>query len=173
MRRTFSMLPALVLSLLAAALTPAGAQYPSDVTRGVAAALGAQGRILWVDGTANLFRPRRVNGVDTLVPYTTTPEGVADIVRHAKAAHINTLVIDVKPLSGQVLYASKIAPRLREWKGKPVAEFDVLAAFIAEGHKAGIQVDACVNILSEGHKYYSVGLAYQRPEWQSVVYTAD
>ncbi len=59
------------------------------------------------------------------------------------------------------------------WRGHPVPDFDVLAAFIEEGHKAGLQIDACINTLSEGHKYFSAGLAYQHPDWQSVVYTID
>src|SRR5204862_8040445 len=93
--------------------------------------------------------------------------------RRWKAAHINTLVIDGKPLSGQVLYNSRVAPRMEEWKGRAVPDFDVLAAFVEEGHKAGLQVDACINVLSEGHKYFNTGPAYEHPDWQSVVYTVD
>src|SRR5262249_41218094 len=94
-------------------------------------------------------------------------------VRKCRAAHVNTIVVDVKPLSGQVLYNSKVAPRMKEWRGRPVPDFDLLLAFVEEGHKAGLQVDACINVLSEGHKYYSVGPAYEHPEWQSIVYTVD
>src|SRR5262249_20915879 len=85
----------------------------------------------------------------------------------------NTLVVDVKPLSGLTLYNSKVAPRMREWKGRKLPDFDVLAAFVEEGHKAGLQVNACVNVLSEGHKLFKVGLAYDHPDWQSLVYTVD
>ncbi|HZT43071.1 MAG TPA: alpha amylase family protein [Chthonomonadaceae bacterium] len=152
---------------------PAGAQSITDMGRGVTAAMGTQGRLIWVDGTANIFRTVKVNGKDTIVDYTTTPQGVAEIVRRCKEAHINTLVVDVKPLSGQVLYNSRVAPHMRSWKGHSVPDFDVLAAFVAEGHKAGLQVDASINVLSEGHKYFSVGPAYEHPDWQSVVYTVD
>ena len=72
-----------------------------------------------------------------------------------------------------MLYNSKLAPHMREWQGHPVPDFDILAAFVDEGHKAGLQVDASINVLSEGHKYYSVGPAYQHPDWQSIVYTVD
>ncbi len=149
------------------------AQSSPQIARSVSAGLGAQGRIMWVDGTANLVRTVTQDGQTVTIDYTTTREGVADVVRKCKAAHINTLVIDVKPLSGQTLYASKVAPRMREWKGRKVPDFDVLAAFVEEGHKAGLQVDASINVLSEGHKYFSVGPAYEHTDWQSIVYTLD
>lgn len=152
---------------------PAGAQSLPNLARGVSSALGGQGRLMWIDGTANVTRTVMINGAATVRDYTTTPEGVADVVRKCKAAHINTLIVDVKPASGQVLYRSRIAPRLKVWKGHPVPDFDVLAAFITEGHKAGLQVDASINVLSDGHKFFRTGLAYTHPEWQSLFYTLD
>ena len=143
------------------------------MSRSVAAALGSQGRLMWIDGTANLTRTVKRNGQSVVIDYTTTLEGVKDVVAKCKAAHVNTLVVDVKPLSGQVLFRSKVAPILREWKGRPLPDFDVLAAFIEEGHKAGLQVDACINILSEGHKLFKTGPAYDHLAWQSIVYTLD
>lgn len=164
----------LALSLLVTIALPAAAQRNvPDLTGGLSAVIGAQGRLMWIDGSANVTRKVKVNGVDTIQDFTTTQEGVAEIVRKCKAARVNTLVIDVKPLSGQVLYNSKIAPHMRLWKGRPVPDFDVLAAFVSEGHKAGLRVDACINTLSEGHKYFQVGPAYQHPDWQSQVYTVD
>ncbi len=152
---------------------PVYAQSRSRVTRRVTALMGLQGRVLWIDGTANLTRTVDVNGHPTVENYTTTQSGVDSIVRHCVAAHINTIVVDVKPISGQVLYNSSIAPHLTEWQGRAVPNFDILAAFIAAGHKAGLQVDANINLLSEGHKYYGIGPAYQHPTWQSIVYSLD
>ena len=166
-------LSVLLASLLPVCALPALAQRPPEVAGSVSAALGMQGRLMWIDGTANLVRKVKNNGATVVVDYSTTREGVAEIVRRCKAAHINTLVVDVKPLSGQVLYNSKIAPRMREWRGRRVPEFDVLAAFIEEGHKAGLQVDAAINTLSEGHKYFKVGPAYEKTDWQSLVYTVE
>ncbi len=164
-----------LLSLLASQTVTAGAQRGPELTRSLSATLGAQGRLMWVDGSANVFRTvtNSQTGAKTTVDYTTTRAGVAEIVRHCKAARINTLVVDVKPLGGQVLYNSQIAPRMRVWKGRALPDFDTLAAFVEEGHRAGLKVDACVNILSEGHKYFASGPAYQHPDWQSVVYTVD
>ncbi len=152
---------------------PIFAQTDPEVTRGVSAALGLQGRLMWVDGSANVFRKVTHNGITSQEDYTTTRAGVEDIVRHCKAAHFNTIVVDVKPLSGEVLYNSKIAPRKKIWKGRKLPDFDVLAAFVEIGHREGLKIDACINTLSEGHKYFSVGPAYQHPDWQSIVYTVD
>lgn len=173
MPRNPSLIPFIFLYIFIQSVVPASAQSDPEVTRGVSAALGLQGRLMWVDGSANVTRKIMKNGVITLIDYTTTRAGVEDIVRHCKAAHINTIVVDIKPLSGEVLYNSKIAPRMRLWKGRRLPDFDVLAAFVAAGHREGLKIDACINTLSEGHKLFGVGPAYQHPEWQSVVYTVD
>lgn len=152
---------------------PLSAQRAPNLARTLSTAMGAEGRLLWIDATANFWRKKKVNGLDELLPYTITREGITEIVRNAKLAHINTLVVDVKPLVGQVIFPSQIAPRLRSWQGRPVPEIDILQAFVEEGHKAGLRVHASLNILSEGHKYYKVGLAYERPDWQSIVYTVN
>lgn len=131
-----------------------------DFARSLNPFIGLQGRVLWVDATANLDR-------------ITTREGVADIVARAKKANITTLVVDVKPISGHVLFTSKIAEPLVEWRGKTYPRFDVLAAFIEEGHRAGIEIAASLNVFSEGHKHHKIGLAYKKTEWQSVTYLVD
>ncbi len=83
------------------------AQGLPDLARNANLAMGAQGRLMWVDGTANVTRTKVENGQTRVVDYTTTREGVAEIVRRCKAAHINTIVVDVKPLSGQVLVSEQ------------------------------------------------------------------
>ena len=139
----------------------AGAQGRTpDFGRALTANLGFQGRVMWIDATANIDR-------------ITNSEGVRDIVAHCKKANLTTMVVDVKPVVGQVLYNSKLADHLRLWKGKTYPDFDVLAAFVDEGHKAGMEVAASFNVFSEGHKYFSTGLAYRKPEWQSITYYVD
>ncbi len=140
---------------------PALAQTKApDIARALSADLMLQGRVMWVDATANLDR-------------ITTREGVRDIVIRCKQARLTTIVVDVKPVVGKVLYNSHIAEHLTEWKGKKYPDFDVLAAFLEEGHTQGLEIAASVNVFSEGHKYYAVGPAYQRKEWQSVAYNVD
>ncbi len=126
----------------------------------LSADLSVQGRIIWIDGSANIDR-------------FTTREGVNDIVAHCKKARFSTIVVDVKPVVGQVLFNSKIAEHLRAWKGKTYPDFDVLAAFVDEGHKAGMEVAASFNVFAEGHKYFNIGLAYKNKEWQSVAYNVE
>lgn len=119
---------------------------------------GLQARVLWLDATANLDR-------------ITTREGVCDIVQRARDAGLTTIVVDVKPVSGHVLFPSALAPRLREWRGKAYPEFDVLAAFLEEGRQAGLEIAASINVFSDGHKLFQTGPAYERPDWQSMAVT--
>ncbi len=145
-----------------ASTTPAIAQGRTpDFSRSLTINLGFQGRVLWVDATANLDK-------------ITNTEGVRNLVAHAKKANITTIVLDVKPVSGEVLYASKLAKPLLQWRGKSYPQFDSLAAFIPECRKAGIEIYASLNILSEGHKYFDVGLVYnEKRDWQSITYVVD
>src|SRR5262249_34854394 len=95
------------------------------------------------------------------------------IVSRCKKAGFSMIVVDVKPVVGQVLYNSKLAEHLRVWKAKTYPDFDTLAAFIDEGHKAGLEIAASVNVFSEGHKYFSSGLAYKNRDWQSIAFNVD
>ncbi len=122
---------------------------------------GLQGRVIWFDAEANLWE-------------LSTRSGVADVVARCKAANINTIVVDVKPLSGLVLYASAIAPRLREFEGRSYPPgYDLLQTVIEEGHKAGIAVHAAINVFSEGSQKLDAGPALTHPDWQCVGYELD
>lgn len=115
-------------------------------------------QLMWVDATAN------ANTVNT-------DEKVREIVERCKAAHVNGIVVDVKPLSGEVLYDSKYAPRMTEWRGVPYPrDFDVMASFLRHGREAGIPIYASANIFSEGHKSFNTGPAYRNKEWQATAY---
>jgi uncharacterized lipoprotein YddW (UPF0748 family) len=149
-----------ILSLLLLTASVHGQTRTPDFARSLSINLGLQGRVMWIEATANLDR-------------IMTREGVQDIVARCKKANFTTIVVDVKPLSGQVIYNSKIAEHLRQWKGKSYPDFDVLAAFVEEGHRAGLEIAASFNVFCEGHKFYKVGLGYRRPEWQSVSYMVD
>ncbi|MEP6754709.1 MAG: hypothetical protein ABJA67_04340, partial [Chthonomonadales bacterium] len=151
---------ALLLAAFSFGNRPTLAQNAQSIGRTLTNNLGLQGRIMWVDATANIDR-------------VTNIEGVRDIVAHCKKANLNTIVVDVKPVVGQVMYQSAIADHLTTWKGKTYPAFDTLAAFIEEGHKAGIDICASINVFSEGHKYYSTGLAYKKQEWQSTTFMVD
>ena len=127
----------------------------------IAAAGGLEGRVLWCDGESNLW------ALDTR-------EKVADLADRCKEVNINVIVVDVKPLSGMVLYKSRMAPRLTEWRGRPYAQdFDLLQAAVEEGHRVGIEVYAAINVFSEGRVNGPSGAAAAHPEWQCVKYEVD
>jgi hypothetical protein len=120
-----------------------------------------QARILWCDAEANCQR-------------MADRAGVAQIVRKARGARISTIVVDVKPLIGEVLYKSRIAPRLSGVKGFVYPpEFDLLKAMIDEGHAAGMEIHANINVFSEGHRQFVQGPGFARPDWQVVIQEAD
>src|SRR5450756_2574079 len=79
--------------------------FAGSVAGSLARQQGAQGRVMWFDAEANLEA-------------LSTRAGVADMIAKCKAANINTVIVDVKPLAGLVLYKSKIAPRLTSFEGK-------------------------------------------------------
>ena len=123
--------------------------------------LGVQARIMWLDAEANLWQ-------------LSTREGVAETVKQCKAANINTIIVDVKPLSGMVLYRSSIAPRLTDFGGKPYPKnYDLLRTVVEEGHKAGIRVHAAINVFSEGSQTQNGGPAYKHTDWQCVRYSME
>lgn len=148
-----------LLALLAPVwlLSVAWAQNQSFLlTQEVAKRLRLRAHVLWVDSTANL---RVLN----------SREGIASLVRKAKEAHIHTIVLDVKAISGEVIYLSQIAPRLRQWGGVSLPEeLDVLAEVIREANQVGIEVYASFNTFTEGHRAVGRGHAYERPEWRCV-----
>lgn len=118
-------------------------------------------RLLWCDAEANCHR-------------LSTRADVSRILEKAKRAGIDTIIVDVKPLSGEVLYLSEYAPRLGEVNGKQYPEsFDLPATAIEEGRSRGIEVHAAINVFSEGHREWGRGPAYQHPEWQVISYEAD
>ena len=155
----------LIVGALAALL---GACAPSSST--------ADGpRFLWVDAAANF--PSYGNDADS----------IATECRRIAEMGITDIVVDVRPTSGDVLFASKVAPELKRvpaWVGagwgfrERTADFDYLRAFIDAGHAAGLRVHAGVNVMVGGWRAPGIehGMVYDRPErqeWCSVDYRAD
>lgn len=117
-----------------------------------------QARIMWIDATANLDRYN-------------TEDKIVQLVRKIKDSGFNMIVLDIKPISGQVIYNSKLAPKLTEWKGKTMdAAFDPLAIFVREAKADGIPLHVSLNAFSEGHRMFLVGPGYARPDQQTVLY---
>lgn len=137
-----------------------GATASSELNR-MCRAKHLQGRVIWFDAEANLRE-------------LSTRKGVAETVRKCRSARINTIIVDVKPLSGLTLYNSKIAPKLVSSEGKAYPRgYDLLKTVVSEGHKAGIAVHAAINVFSEGSQKVSGGPALRHKDWQCVQYDMD
>jgi hypothetical protein len=119
-----------------------------------------QARIMWIDATANIERYN-------------TEEKVVALVKTLKDVGFNTLVLDVKPISGQVIYKSQFAPKLTEWRGRLLpAEFDPLMIFVREARKDGITLCVSLNAFSEGHQLLKAGPGFEEKmaKWQTTLY---
>lgn len=145
------------IALLLAILSAFSQSLPPSVA--LTRQLGLEGRVMWVDGTANLF-------------WLIDRDKIRDFVHKCKTVGINTIVLDVKPISGHVLYHSQIAPKLTEWRGIRVPpDMDILQVFLEEAHAVDLEVHANINVLSEGHKMFQAGPAYENVDWQMVAYS--
>lgn len=110
--------------------------------------------LMWIDAEANY---RRFCNADSIDYY----------MKKIASLGFTHAVVDVRPISGYVLYNSRLAPKV---KGAPT-HFDYLAKFIETGHKYGLKVLASMNVFCAGHNYHNDGVIYtQHPEWASVVY---
>jgi hypothetical protein len=117
-----------------------------------------QARIIWIDATANIDRYNN-------------PEKIVYLVHQIKSVGFNTIVFDIKPISGQVVYKSSIAPKLGEWRGQTLpADFDPLTYFVREAKANGISLFVSMNAFSEGHRMFQVGPGYDKKDWQTVLY---
>lgn len=98
--------------------------------------------------------------------------GIKKIIKTCRENGMDGIILDVKPLLGEVLYSSKVAPRLKEWKGTRIDEkLDILKVLVEAGHQSGLKVMVSGNVLAEGHGIYKKGLAYSsHPDWASWIY---
>lgn len=122
-----------------------------------------QKNLLYFDATANY---KRFANKDSIIYY----------LQKSKEVGVTDVIVDVKPISGEVLYPSKIAPVMKEWRGyAKTGNFDLLETFITEGHKLGLTVHVSVNIFSGGHNAFKRGIVFsdkKKSKWQSLNYTA-
>ncbi len=108
-------------------------------------------------------------------------ESLAALLDRCQEASVDIVVLEVKPVSGYVLYSSSVAPRMLEWKGArqdPV--YDPLLAACEEAHKRGLYLFAGVNLFAEGHRgipglvepHGTVFDFSDRRDWQCIEYLA-
>lgn len=115
--------------------------------------------LMWIDGEANF---RRFSNTDSIDFY---------VARCARLGFTD-LVVDVRPITGEVFFHTPYAPMMTEWQGYKRPDFDYLGHFITEAHKHGMRVQASMNCFVAGHNFFDRGIIYSsHPEWASVVYS--
>lgn len=86
-------------------------------------------------------------------------EAVREFVAKCKRAHIDTIVMDIKGMSGEIYWKSKKFPQAI---ARGYESFDVLEHLTREAHAQGIKVDAWLVDFAEGER----GAAFrEHPEW--------
>ena len=116
--------------------------------------------LMWIDATANI---ERFNNKDTIDFY----------LQKIKKLGFTDIVVDIRPISGYVLYDSEYAPKLIELHGKPIVyTFDYLGYYMEEAHKIGLKVQASMNTFVAGHNFVDKGIIYEqgKSDWASIVY---
>lgn len=121
----------------------------------------AKPALMWFDATANFER-------------FSYPDSISFYLKKIKALGFTHAIVDVRPISGEVLYKSAYAPEMKEWHGFERNNFDYLGCFVNEGHKLGLKIMASLNVFVAGHNYFDRGIIYSNhPEWASVVYNPE
>ena len=119
--------------------------------------------LMWFDAEANFARFSVPDSIDFYL------EKIHDLgFTHA--------VVDLRPISGEVLYPSAYASQLTKDRDGFVRDgnFDFLGHFIRKAHSLGMEVHASLNVFVAGHNFFDRGPVYdQHPEWASIVYTPN
>ena len=146
---------ALLSVLLITALGGCKSTTPQTADKNVKPAL------MWFDAEANFER-------------FSYPDSIDYYLTKIKSLGFTHAVVDVRPITGEVLFDTEFAPKMREWQGYERKDFDYLGHFIKKAHELGIEVHASLNVFVAGHNYFDRGLVYStHPEWASVVYTPE
>lgn len=119
-----------------------------------------QQKLLWIDGEANFTR-------------MSYPDSIAHYIKLAKKTGFTGIVLDVKPITGEVLFRSTTAPMMKEWQGFTRTDsMDFLHTCITIAHAHGMKLYAALNIFVAGHNFFDRGLVYSgKAAWQSINYT--
>lgn len=114
-------------------------------------------RYLWIEGSANFLR------------FADNRDNITRDLKKVKDVGFTDIVLDVRPAMGDVLFRTdkcEQVKRLPGWLGKEYGMYtrkqtwDYLQAFIDEGHKLGLRVNA-------GFNTFVGGWIYDKKEWGS------
>ncbi|MBQ8501939.1 MAG: family 10 glycosylhydrolase [Bacteroides sp.] len=137
----------------------------------------AKPRYVWIDAGGNFE------------DYANSQENIKADLQKVKDAGFTEIVVDVRPTLGDVLFKSSVADPLQKmdvWSSAGyvwvvrTATFDYLQAFIDEGHKLGLKVNASINTFVGGYLcpygLGSTGMLYRdgdKKEWATVINHAN
>ena len=102
---------------------------------------------MWFDAEANFGRFNQKDSIDFYL-------------EKIKSLGFTHAVVDVRPITGEVLFESAYAPKMEEWNGAKAGDFDYLGHFIEKGHELGLEIHASLNVFCAGHNYFDRGLVY-------------
>ncbi|MFV0268716.1 MAG: S-layer protein, partial [Draconibacterium sp.] len=109
--------------------------------------------LMWFDAEANFER-------------FSYPDSIDFYLEKIKSIGFTDAVVDIRPITGEVLYKSDYAPQMKEWDGFERPDFDYLGYFIKKAHELGIRVQVSMNTFVGGHNFFDRGQVYtDHPEW--------
>ena len=112
--------------------------------------------LLWIDASANFSRLRA------------RPD-IRHFLNLAQEAGFNTIIVDVKPVQGDVLYESDFLPKCTKLGITTIENrgYDYLQFFIDEAHKRNMKIIVSTTIMTMGHPTPKggTGPGYTDPYW--------
>lgn len=100
------------------------------------------------------------------------PDSIKYYVKKVKDLGFDNVVVDVKSITGEVLYNSSIAPYMSPFDSVTRStDYDMMEMFIHYGHMYGVKVFGSLNIFCGGHNFMDRGIIYtDHADWQSICY---
>ena len=130
-------------------------------------------RYVWIDCAANFY------------DYANDRSRIAADLAKIKETGFTDVIVDVRPTNGDVMFNSTVADplvRIDAWRNgnyvwlERTADFDYLQAFIEEGHKVGLKVNASINTFTGGclcpYGLGTDGMLYRdagKKDWATVI----
>lgn len=111
--------------------------------------------VLWIDAEANFARLRNKSDI-------------SGFLEKAKESGFNAIVVDVKPVQGEVLYESGFLPKCTDLNGTSIPDrgFDYLQYFIDEAHRLEMRITVSTTIMTMGLTASKTGPTFTDPYWK-------
>lgn len=117
--------------------------------------------MMWFDASANIERFSHPDSIDYYM----------DKIAGLGFTHA---AVCLRPITGYVIWDSKLAPRFKGNKENVEMDFDYLQRFIEAGHRNGIKVLASINTFCAANNLTGKGVIFDgHPDWASQVLTPD